>query len=51
MNVCQYLGSMMDGDLDEEVGRCISSASKAFGALNRAVFRDQYLSTNTKRLA
>ena len=35
--------------MDDEIDRCIAGASKAFGALNRAVFSDRNLSVNTKR--
>ena len=47
----QYLGSLIseNGQVDAEIDRCIARASKAFGALNRAVFRDRNLSVNTKR--
>ena len=36
--------------IDAEIDRRIAGASRAFGALNRAVFRDRNLSVNTKRL-
>ena len=46
-----YLGSLIaeSGRSHEEVDRRIASASKAFGALRRAVFRDSNLSVKTKR--
>ena len=48
----QYLGSLIseNGQIDAEIDRRIAGASRAFGALNRAVFRDRNLSVNTKRL-
>ena len=47
-----YLGSQMtsNGKLDTEVEKRISAASRAFGALRRAVFQDRTLSVLTKRL-
>ena len=46
----QYLGSVIteSGRIDEEIDRCIANASKAFGALRQAVFRDHNLSIMTK---
>jgi len=46
-----YLGSLItnNGRMDAEVDRRIASASKAFGALRYAVFKDRHLNTNTKR--
>ena len=46
-----YLGSLVasSGRIDTEVDRRITNASKAFGALRRAVFFDRNLTTNTKR--
>ena len=48
----QYLGSVIteSGRIDEEIDRCIANASKTFGALRQAVFRDHNLSITTKRL-
>ena len=48
----QYLGSVIaeNGRIDAEVDRRIANASKAFGALRRAVFDDKVLSTTTKRM-
>ena len=48
----QYLGSLIseNGQIDAEIDRRIAGVSRAFGALNRAVFRDRNLSVNTKRL-
>ena len=42
-----YLGSLIDnnGRMDAEVDRRIVSASKAFGALHSAVFKDRHLNT------
>ena len=50
-----YLGSLIDnkGRMDAEVDRRItgaSGASKAFGALRSAVFKDRHLNTTTKRI-
>ena len=47
-----YLGSLIDnnGTMDAEVDRRIASASKAFGALHSAVFKDRHLNTTTKRM-
>ena len=46
-----YLGSSVSsvGRIDDEVGKHIANASKAFGALRRAVFKDRNLTTNIKR--
>ena len=48
----QYLGSVIteSGRIDEEIDRRIANASKAFGALRQAVFRDHNLSITTKQL-
>ena len=35
--------------MDVEIEKRLASASKAFGALRQAVFRDAHLSLNTKR--
>ena len=47
-----YLGSVVasSGILGSEIDRRISQASKAFGALKRAVFQDHNLTTHTKHL-
>ena len=47
----QYLVSLIseNGQVDAEIDRRRAGASKAFGTLNRAVFRDRNLSMNTKR--
>ena len=47
----QYLGSIIadDGRIDTETDRRIANASKAFGALRQAVFKDDNLSVATKR--
>ena len=46
-----YLGSLVasSGRIDAEVDRRIANASKAFGALRRAIFMDRNLTTNTKQ--
>lgn len=46
-----YLGTVViqDGQSHVEVDNRIASASKAFGALRRAVFKDKHLSGTTKR--
>ena len=46
-----YLGSLItsNGRVDAAVGRRIANASKAFGALHRAVFKDWNLNICTKR--
>ena len=46
-----YLGSLIadSGRIDVEVDKRIASASKAFGALRQAVFKDAHLSENSKR--
>ena len=46
-----YLGSLMaeNGRVHDEVDRRIAGASRAFGALRRAVFKDYNLSIATKR--
>ena len=48
----QYFGSMIadNGLIDTDIDRHIANASKAFGALQRAVFNDRVLTANTKRL-
>ena len=48
----QYLGSVItkSGRIDEEIDRRIANASKAFGALRQAVFRNHNLSITTKQL-
>ena len=47
-----YLGSVVasTGRVDTDIDRRIAQASKAFGALRRAVFQDHDLTTHTKRL-
>ena len=47
-----YLGSVIasSGRVDADIDRRIAQASKAFGALKRAVFQDHNLTTHTKRL-
>ena len=47
-----YLGSSIaaTGRIDDEIDRRIANASKAFGALRQAVFKDTNLSITTKRL-
>ena len=47
-----YLGSSIaaNGRIDDEIDRQIANASKAFGALCQAVFKDANLSITTKRL-
>ena len=47
-----YLDSQMisDGELNTEVEKRIATASRAFGALCHAVFRDRTLSVLTKKL-
>jgi hypothetical protein len=46
-----YLGSLVasSGRVDSEIDKRIACASKAFGALRRAVFKDRNPTTNTKR--
>ena len=46
-----YLGSVVTSNarMDAEVDRCIASASRAFGALRQAVFKDSNLDITTKR--
>lgn len=46
-----YLGSLIDnnGRMDAEVDRRIASASRVFGALHSAVFKDRHLNITTKR--
>ena len=46
----QYLGSLIMSNerIDAEEDKCIGSASRAFGALHRAVFRDRNLTIKTK---
>ena len=48
----QYLGSIVteNGTIDTEIDRRIANASKAFGALRAAVFKDHNLKIATKRL-
>ena len=52
VNEFSYLGSTVatNGRIDAEIDKRIASASKAFGALRRAVFKDNNLSITTKRL-
>jgi len=38
-----------DGRIDAEIDKRIASASRAFGALRQAVFKDDNLSVDTKR--
>ena len=47
----QYLGSIIaaDGQIDAEVDKRLANASKAFGALQKAVFTNTNLSLTTKR--
>jgi len=49
----QYLGSIItdDGRIDAEIDKGIASASRDFGALRQAVFKDNNLSVDTKRKA
>ena len=51
VNQFPYLGSLVaeSGQSHEEVDRRVENASKAFGALRRAVFKDSNLSVKTKR--
>ena len=44
-----YLGSSI-ARIDDEIDRRIANASKAFGALRQAVFKDTHLSITSKRL-
>ena len=46
-----YLGSLItsSGRMDMDIDRRIAQASKAFGALRKAVFLDRNLSLSTKR--
>ena len=46
-----YLGSMIttDGEVGKDVRSRISKASRAFGCLQRSVFQNRHLSTDTKR--
>ena len=46
----QYFGSIIaeSGLIDTEIDRRIANASKAFGALRQAVFKDSVLTINTK---
>ncbi len=46
-----YLGSLIasSGRMDVDVDRRVAQASKAFGALRKAVFLDKNLSLTTKR--
>ncbi len=50
--VFKHLGSLVEsrGGIVKEVGERIAKASRAFGALRKAVFRDNNLSHKTKRL-
>ena len=50
VNDFPYLGSVVTSNarMDTEVDRCIASASRVFGALCRAVFKDKNLTTTTK---
>ncbi len=52
VNEFQYLGSGIaeSGGIDAEVDRRIENASKAFGAMKEAVFRDCALTINTKKM-
>ena len=47
-----YLGSVVasSGRVDADIDRRIAQASRAFGALKRAVFKDHDLTTHTKRI-
>ena len=47
-----YLGSVVEssGRADADIDRRIAQASKAFGALKRAVFQDHNLTIHTKRI-
>ena len=47
----QYLGSMVErsGRVDTDVERRVMQASRAFGCLRRAVFKDRDLTVRTKR--
>ena len=47
----QYLGSIVErsGRADSEVGRRVMQASRAFGCLRRAVFKDKDLTMKTKK--
>ena len=47
----QYLGSIIaaDGRIDAEVDKRLANASKALGALRKAVFTNTNLSLTTKR--
>ena len=46
-----YLGSLVDssGKMDADVSRRVAQASKAFGALRKAVFLDKDLKLSTKK--
>ena len=46
-----YLGSLVDssGNMDADVSRRVAQASKAFGALRKAVFLDKDLKMSTKK--
>jgi len=46
-----YLGSLIanSGRMDVDVDRHIVSASKAFGGLRSAIFKERHLNTNTKQ--
>ena len=47
-----YLGSIIaaNGRIDREIDKRIGNASRAFGALRQAVFKDSNLTITTKRL-
>ena len=51
VNEFPYLGSLVASNerVDSEIDKRIASASKAFGALRQAVFKDALLSIRTKR--
>ena len=51
VKVFQYLGSQVDssGRMTVDVDKRIAQASKAYGALKKAVFRDHDLTISTKR--
>ena len=47
-----YLGSVItsSGQMTVEVDKRVAQASRAFGALRKAVFVDKYLKISTKRI-
>ena len=49
MCICVCILGLSDGQLDVEVEKHIAAASRAFGTLCHAVFRDGALSLTTKR--